>query len=247
MNHFFVDPADIRGEQVLITGSDVKHITRALRLQAGDEITIADGLENKYLVELIATSNEVVEGQIREELARPVESEIEITLVQGLPKRKKKMDLIVEKCTELGVDKIIPTITKRTVVKLTDDKAKKRQQRWQKVALAAAKQSRRAKVPTVEEVIDSSVVSSLVADYDLALIPWEDEETRGIKEILQEEEAKKIVIFVGPEGGFSSEEVTKVKEAGMRSVSLGPRILRSETAGITAVSIAQYDLGDLGG
>ncbi|GAB6100248.1 16S rRNA (uracil(1498)-N(3))-methyltransferase [Halanaerocella petrolearia] len=247
MNHFFVTPDDIRGDQVLITGSDVGHITRSLRLRAGDEITVADGQGDKYLVELVHSSDEVVEGQIKEELAQLVESEVEITLVHGLPKRKKKMDLIVEKCTELGVDRIIPALTKRTVVKLTDKKAKKRQDRWQKVALAAAKQSRRAKIPTVEEVIDSSDVSSLLADYDLALIPWEDEDTRGIKEMLQEEKPKRVIIFVGPEGGFSSEEVSKVKEAGMKPVSLGPRILRSETAGITAVALAQYEIGDLGG
>ncbi|AGB41806.1 RNA methyltransferase, RsmE family [Halobacteroides halobius DSM 5150] len=245
MNHFFVTPKDIREDQVLITGSDVGHITRSLRLSAKDKITVADGEGNKYLVELIRTTNEVVEGQIIEEIERKVESTVEITLIQGVPKRKKKMDLIVQKCTELGIDKIIPIITERTVVKLTDKKANKRQDRWQKIALEAAKQSRRAKVPTIAKIKDFAQMPAVASD-DLALIPWEDEDTTGIKEVMQEQNVSKVVILIGPEGGFSQSEVNQAKKIGFKPVSLGARILRTETAGITAVALAQYELGDLG-
>lgn len=249
MNHFFVEPEDIRGDLVIIRGQDVKHITRSLRLQPGDEITVADGLENKYLVELTATNDKLVEGEIKKELEVDAESDISVTLLQGLPK-SKKMDLIVRKCTELGIDKVIPMETDHTVVKLNSSKAKKRKKRWQKIAKSAAKQSKRTRIPLVEDVINFESGLELVADYDLAVMPWVAEEKQGLKDVISKQKEvgiKDILIIIGPEGGFSSQEVVSAREEGVQPVLLGPRTLRTETAGLAALTMLLYELGDLGG
>ena len=248
MNHFFVEPEDIRDDLVIIRGQDVKHITRSLRLGPGDKITVADGLENKYVVELTDTNDKLVEGQIKEKLAVDAESEINLTLLQGLPK-SKKMDLIVRKCTELGINKVIPMETDHTVVKLNSSKAKRRRDRWQKIAKSAAKQSKRARIPEVGELIDFSDGLDLAADYDLAVIPWVAEEKQGLKEIIKEQDLENIedvLIIIGPEGGFSSAEIVRAQEKGVQPVVLGPRTLRTETAGLAALTMILYELGDLG-
>lgn len=248
MNHFFVEPEDIRDDLVIIRGQDVKHITRALRLGSGDKITVADGLENKYLVELTTTNDKLVEGQIKEKLAVDAESEINVTLLQGLPK-SKKMDLIVRKCTELGINKVIPMTTDHTVVKLSSSKAEKRQKRWQKIAKSAAKQSKRTRIPELGAVIDFAEGLDLAADYDLAVIPWVAEEKQGLKEIIKEqdlENIKDVLIVIGPEGGFSPAEIANAQEKGVQPVVLGPRTLRTETAGLAALTMILYELGDLG-
>ena len=249
MNHFFVKPEDIRNDLVIIRGQDVKHITRSLRLYSGDKITVSDGLENKYLVELTSTNDKLVEGKIIEELAVDTEPNLQVTLLQGLPK-SKKMDLIVRKCTELGINKVIPIETDHTVVKLKPSKAKRRQKRWQKIAKSAAKQSKRTKIPTVKEVIDYQQGLDLVADYDLALIPWVWEKKQGLKKVIQNnstEDINNVLVIIGPEGGFSSTEVEAAIEQGVEPVMLGPRTLRTETAGMAALTMLLYELGDLGG
>ncbi|MGM0502657.1 MAG: 16S rRNA (uracil(1498)-N(3))-methyltransferase [Bacillota bacterium] len=249
MNHFFVDPEDVRGDIVIIRGQDVKHITRSLRLGAGDKITVADGLENKYLVELTATKEQFVEGKIIEQLAVDAESDVNVTLLQGLPK-SKKMDLIVRKCTELGIDQVIPMETEHTVVKLKPSKAQRRQKRWQKIAKSAAKQSQRTKIPKVGELIDFAQGLELAADYDLAVVPWVGEKEQGLKEFLQSEKGsglKNILIMIGPEGGFSPAEIEQAQSAGVEPVLLGPRTLRTETAGMAALTMLLYEFGDVGG
>jgi len=248
MHHFFIEPENIVDEQIRITGSDVRHITKALRLQPGDKISVADGRGQKYIIKLVETSEEVVIGEIQDEFIAQVEPEVKVTLLQGLPK-SKKMDLIVQKCTELGIDQVIPMETKRSVVKLKPSKAKRRQKRWQKIAEEAAKQSGRAMIPKIGELKDFADLEEVIADYDLVLIPWEDEDSDGLKNKLQNLDLnpEKILLVIGPEGGFASEEVDKAKELGAKSVTLGPRILRTETAGLAALSMILYEAGDLGG
>lgn len=247
MQHFFVEPDYITEGQVRITGDDVKHITKSLRLGPGDEISVADGKGRKYIVEIVETGNGLVIGDIKEEFRSKVEPEVEITLLQGLPK-SRKMDLIVEKCTELGIDKVIPAETKRSVVKLKPSKAKRRRKRWQRKAEAAAKQSKRARIPAVGQLMDLADLAEIAADYDLILLPWEEESTNSVKEVLGSATAiEKVLIIIGPEGGFAAEEVEAAKQLGAKSVSLGPRILRTETAGLTTLSLVLYELGDLGG
>ncbi len=249
MNHFFVDPADIRDDLVIIRGQDVKHITRSLRLSSGDKITVAEGLENKYLVELTSTTDQLVEGQIIKKLEVDAETDIEVTLLQGLPK-SKKMDLIVRKCTELGIKRVIPMETDHTVVKLKPSKAKRRQKRWQKIAKSAAKQSKRTQIPRVAEVIDYQQGLELVDDYDLAIIPWVGEEEQGLREVIGDHDSAdidNILVIIGPEGGFSPAEIESAGDKGVEPVMLGPRTLRTETAGLAALTMLLYELGDLGG
>jgi len=249
MHHFFVEPENIKSGKVIISGSDVRHITSSLRLDVEDEITVADGAGNKYLVELSSIEDGMVIGEIKDEILKEVEARVNVTLVQGLPK-SKKMDLIVQKCTELGINEVIPVETKRTVVKLKDSKAKRRVKRWQKIAKEAAKQSGRAQIPKVRRLMKFKEIKELLEDYDLVLIPWEDEVQIKLKDVLGElketENTKNIMIIIGPEGGFSSKEVELVKDAGAYSVTLGSRILRTETAGIVATTMVLYELGDLG-
>jgi 16S rRNA (uracil1498-N3)-methyltransferase len=246
MHHFFVQSTDINDGIVIIRGDDVTHITRSLRLDIDDEISVSDGEGQKYLTKLIEFSKDFVKAKIIKEFEVQAEPRVKVTLVQGLPKGKK-MDMIVQKCTEIGMEDIIPIDTKRTIVNLNEKKAKQRQERWQKIIEEAAKQSKRGKIPSVRELSDLNQVITDFDRYDLVLVPWEDEESRGLKETLSSNlDAQKIMIIIGPEGGFSSKEVEQLKTAGAKSVTLGPRILRTETAGIATLSMVLYELGDLG-
>ncbi|WP_408954870.1 16S rRNA (uracil(1498)-N(3))-methyltransferase [Natroniella sp. ANB-PHB2] len=245
MHHFFVKPTAIIDGEVTITGQDVRHITRSLRLDSGDKISVADGEGKKYIIELVELTEKSVKGKVHQDFVAKVEPDTKVTLVQGLPK-SKKMDLIAQKTTELGVEEIIPVETERSIVKLKPSKAKRRQKRWQKIAKEAAKQSGRAKIPEVKELVGFEEIISLAKEYDLALIPWEEEEG-SLKEVIAgNNKMERVMIVIGPEGGFSKQEVERAKEAGIKPVSLGSRILRTETAGLATLSMLLYQTGDLG-
>lgn len=218
-----------------ITGSDVHYLRDVLRIKPNDEIEILDGSGTVYL----ATINNVQKDRIKLNIIRStkseIESELEITLAQSLPKAKK-MDFIIQKCTELGVSEIIPMITERSVSKA--EKAV----RWQKIAKEAAEQSGRASIPKLANMIDFHSLIKKAKEFDLALIPWEMEKENRLKDILQKSRFKKIIILIGPEGGFSSQEVEAAKTAGFISISLGKRILRTETAGMAILSMIMYEL-----
>ena len=248
MHHFFVDPQYIIDDQVKIIGDDVRHISKSLRLQVGDKISVADGLNKKYIVEISKIEEKLVLGKVKTKFETEVEPEVKVTLLQGLPK-SKKMDLIVRKCTELGIDKVIPMETKRSVVKLKPSKAKRRQKRWQKIAKEAAKQSGRAKIPEVGELIDFADLEKIIDNYEVVFLPWEEEDGLALKNSLKKLETKpdNILVIIGPEGGFAAKEVAEAKELGAKAVTLGPRILRTETAGFATLSMILYELGDLGG
>jgi 16S rRNA (uracil1498-N3)-methyltransferase len=159
------------------------------------------------------------------------------------------MDMIIQKCTELGIVKIVPVITERTIVQIKDKKAEtKKIQRWQKVADSAAKQCKRGVIPKVTQPVSFEEMIHNLSTYDLKIIPYEQERKEGLKNILStNKEYKKVAIIIGPEGGFEQDEVIKAQNAGITSITLGPRILRTETAGFVALSILMYEIGDLGG
>ncbi|MDK2888002.1 MAG: rRNA (uracil1498-N3)-methyltransferase [Thermoanaerobacter sp.] len=246
IGYFFVSPEQITGRRVIITGSDVVHISRVLRLVPGDVITVMDGQGNGYRVRLTGSDRGVVEGEILEHFIPGGEAPLRVTLIQGLSKGDK-MDIIIQKSTELGVSCIIPLACTRSVVRLTPDKARDRQRRWQRIALEAAKQSRRATVPRVAGIMDLPEALNLIPPGALALMPWEEERERSLKAVLRGRTCEEVFIFIGPEGGFAMEEVAMAREKGVYSVSLGPRILRTETAGLAALTMILYELGDLGG
>lgn len=251
MRRFFVEAENIKKDKVTIRGEETRHIAQVLRLGEKDRIKVFTRKGREYLIEIREASKKEVIGKILKGTKLKTEPRVSITLVQGLPK-KDKMDFIVQKATELGVKKVIPVITQRTIVKLDREKAKARQVRWQRIALEAAKQSGRAIIPEVDGV--TTFVQSLnnISEENLNLIPWEEEETTSLKKVLKRHTShishptSQITVFIGPEGGFTLEEVRAAKERGAIPVSLGPRLLRTETAGLATLAMILYELGDLG-
>ncbi len=244
MSHFFVDPADIKRGQALITGPDVKHIQKVLRLGIGDTVTLFDGQGNKYQANIADYSREAVYLKIIKKEVAEGEPPINVTVVQCLPKGDK-MDLVIQKGTELGVSRFIPLKCSRSVVKLDSKKGLERQKRWQKIALAAAKQCRRPMVPEVTAPMDWPDVLANVPPDALLLIPWEGETSTSIRDVLSQK-YQDVYIVIGPEGGFEPHEIDAARRYKAKTVSLGPRILRTETTGLALISIIMYLHGDLG-
>lgn len=249
MNRFFVDRKNILEERMIVSDQeDVKHIIKVLRLTEGSCIEICDGENNEYIGKIVSVSKKEVILDIVEKRESKTEPPIFVTLFQGIPK-SSKMDMIIQKCTELGIGQIQPMVTERTVIKLKDEKSgNKKVERWQKISDSAAKQCKRGRIPKVNMPISFKEVLDLVSEYDLAIIPYENEENRGLKNILRSNnKLKKVAIMIGPEGGFEEAEIIAAKSAGIIPVTLGPRILRTETAGFVALSVLMYEIGDLGG
>lgn len=247
MHRFFVGEEDITGKVVKVTGSDFNHISHSLRLNEGDKIIVCNqGIDN--VVELTKFTDKFVEGIIVESKVNYREPEINITLAQAIPK-KSNMDLIVQKCTEIGVSSIIPLQTKRTIVKLKGKKKQKRINRWQRIAREAAKQCQRGNIPLVKNIYDIKDIEKIKDNYDLILIPYENEKVNNFQNFWNSNtrEATDILVIIGPEGGFTEQEVKLVEKMGGKSVSLGPRILRTETAGMISLTMILYEIGDLGG
>ncbi|AOT68530.1 16S rRNA (uracil(1498)-N(3))-methyltransferase [Geosporobacter ferrireducens] len=251
MNRFFVDRKNIIGDQKLIVlddPEDVKHIIKVLRLAEEDILEVCDGEKGIYIGEILSLSKTKIELKILEKFLSDTEPPIEVTLFQGMPKGTK-MEIIIQKCTELGIHSIIPLNTARTVVQLKDKKDEvKKIERWQKIAEEAAKQSKRGVIPQIGLPINFSQLRDVLPLFDLVIIPYEKETVLGLKTLLKEQMSpKKIAVIIGPEGGFEETEIEIAKELGSMSISLGKRILRTETAGFVVLSTLMYELGDLGG
>lgn len=247
MHKFFVPKESICDNRVIIQGEDVKHILKVLRLKQGTVISINNCVGQEYIGEIISADKKEVLVKIKEEVLLNNESPIQVFLFQGLPK-SSKMDLIVQKATELGVKEITPVITERVVVKNEIGEYKKLD-RWQRIALEACKQSKRSLIPTINSPIEFGKLIELLKNMDLIVVPYENQEGYGIKKVIQglHREIKKVGIVIGPEGGFEEEEIEKLKELGAHIVTLGPRILRTETAGFVCAALIMYEIGDLGG
>ena len=243
MHHFFTDPSQVQGDKIEIEGTDVNHIKNVLRMKIGEKVQISDQSGKNYSCELEAFEAEKVRFQILEERESENELPSRIYLFQGLPK-SDKMEWIVQKAVELGVYEVIPVATHRAVVKLDEKKAVKKIARWNAIAEGAAKQSGRDVIPCVKEVMSLENALSYAASLDLILMPYEDaegmEKTRRV--IGQIKPGQSIGIFIGPEGGFEDTEVQKAQKSGAVPVTLGKRILRTETAGLTVLSILMYHL-----
>ena len=243
MLHIFVDPAQMQDDLLRVTGKDVNHIKNVLRLRQGDEISVRTGQderEYRYGIEEF-TDSEVI-CRLRFVKESDVELPVKVLLFQGLPKADK-MDLIVQKAVELGVTEIIPVQMRRSVVKLEGAKIAKRTQRWQTIAEAAAKQSRRAVVPVVHEpmTMDQAVQFASV-NSEVRLLPYElQEEDGSTREIMESiRSGSGVSVFIGPEGGFEPGEVELARQAGIMPISLGKRILRTETAALVVLSWLIY-------
>lgn len=252
MHKFFTEPHNISETEGRILGDDVKHIYKVLRLSEGEEVVLnnCEGIEYLGEIETITKSEVIV--KIIKRLDINNESKVKVHLFQGLPKGQK-MDLIVQKGTELGVSEFIPVTTARVDVKLKGEF--KKLDRLNRIALEACKQSKRSVIPQVKEVIDFNEAISELKKMDLIIVPYENAENFGIKTLVRKLERdnvdldniNSVGILIGPEGGFEESEIDTLKEQGAYIVTLGNRILRTETAGFTATALIQYELGDLGG
>lgn len=231
-----------------ILGEEAHHITNVLRLKEGTMVALFDGFGFKTLGILVDVTNEKVMVELINDQVVNTEPDLEVTLYQSLPK-KDKFELIIQKATELGVYSIVPVITKRTIIHIDNEKAKKKLERWNKIAQEACKQSGRAYVPQISEPISfKTMLCGLKTE--LNLIPHEGETKKGLKQVLKSFKAsipKSIGIFIGPEGGWDKEEVEIAVKHGIIPVTLGPRILRTETASLAVLTMILYELGDLGG
>lgn len=246
MYQFFVEPSQIQGKRIVITGSDFNHIKNVLRMKAGEEIAVVNGMDNKeYRCGIEEFTEDEVICALRFIKEDGLELPSRVTLFQGLPKADK-MELIVQKLVELGVYRIVPVATKRAVVKLDEKKAKAKVARWQAIAEAAAKQSKRRIVPEVGAVCSVKEALSQAASMDVKLIPYElSEGMAKTRELIEKAmPGQEIAVFIGPEGGFEEEEVAMAREAGFVPVTLGKRILRTETAGLTVMAWLMYRLED---
>ncbi|MCU9807158.1 16S rRNA (uracil(1498)-N(3))-methyltransferase [Paraclostridium sp. AKS46] len=248
MDRFFVGKNNINLENktCIIDGEDVKHISKVLRCRIGEELEICDNDNNEYICEITNIDKSQVELNIVEVVDIERESDLKIKVYQGLPKGPK-MEMILQKLTEVGVDEIILVQTKRTVVKVDDKKEDKKIERWERIIYEAAKQSKRGKIPKLRGVLSFKEALADMKENDFNIAPYENERTKSIKQAIKGVDIKNIGIFVGPEGGFEDTEIKAIEEIGGQSVSLGPRILRTETASLVASSIVLYELSDLGG
>lgn len=246
MGKFHVRPEAIRGDRVAFDGQETRHLARVLRLGPGDLVQVVDGQGAEFQVRLESIEGRSATGTILARSTAASESLLAITLAQGIPKGDK-MEWIVRTATELGVARIVPLLTERTVVRLEPGRWRDRVRRWQRVAKEAAKQCGRAVIPAVDA--PRSLQEFAEADWkaDLALCLWEGER-RGLRELLAETAGRvtSALLVVGPEGGLAPREVEALAARGFKVAGLGPRILRTETAGPVGVALLQARFGDLG-
>lgn len=247
MHKFFVPYSNFDGSTVTIEGEDVKHIRKVLRMQIGDEVLINDCQGGEYLGAISDIDLKKVYILINNKLDVNNESSLKIHLYQALPK-STKMDVIIQKCTELGVSSITPVNMQRVVVKNGED-SKDKSSRWYKIALEAAKQCKRSIIPSVNNPISFNNMLEELSTYDIIVVPYENQKGHGVKNLSKAltMPVSSIALVVGAEGGFENTEIELLKDKGAHIVTLGNRILRCETASIACLSILQYEFGDLGG
>ncbi|EJP21974.1 RNA methyltransferase, RsmE family [Lachnoanaerobaculum sp. ICM7] len=244
MYHFFVSEEQINGENAYIEGSDVNHIANVLRMKPGEELLISVRGDWDYLCKIVDIETDRVNLKVLESMEQR-ELPVNITLLQGIPK-SDKLEMIIQKAVELGVSEIIPVKTKRVVVKIDEKKVDTKVNRWNAIAESAAKQSKRSIIPKVYEPMSIDNALEIVKDFGVKLIPYENadgiDKTRRILDNM--DKTKNIAVFIGPEGGFEESEVERIKNSGFEVITLGKRILRTETAGLALLSNIMIRLED---
>ena len=239
MSRFFVDSSAIGDGLIRIEGLDARHILQVLRMKCGDPVTVCDGAGTEYFCRILTAESGALTAEILKSEASAQELPVQITLYQGLPK-KDKMDLIVQKAVELGASEIVPVMMKRTIVKLDDPKKEeKKTERWNAVAKSAAEQSGRGRIPLVRPVVTFAEAVREAGAMDAGLLPYEcaDGMSRSMEVVKRAAACGSVAVFIGPEGGFEEDEVKLAEEAGIVPVTLGKRILRTETAGLCILSL----------
>lgn len=240
MANFFVDEKSFVDDPILIEGEEANHIIKVLRMKEGEKLTVFDTAGNCADGEIEKIDGKTVMVKIFKRYPSETEPRLKITLFQGIPKNPK-MDLIIQKATELGVERIVPVNTKRIVARIDKDT---KIERLRRIAFEAAKQCGRAYVPKVDDPVSFDEALEMIKEYDCAIIPYECEKDERINKALKPL-ASSLGIMIGPEGGFEEDEVKKAEAAGAKRVTLGKRILRTETAGIIAAALCLYIAGDI--
>lgn len=249
MHRFYIIPEDINNGTALIKNEEFRHLSKVLRLNTGDKIGMFDGIGWEYEGTITRIREREALIHLEKSNLSSTESPLQLWLAQGLPKGDK-MEHIIQKTTELGIRGIIPLELERSVVRLEGKKKTERAKRWQKIAIEAAKQCRRAFIPPVHAIQTLQVFLEGLPEDKVLLVPWEEGGT-PLKQILQAKEKylnmlKPVYVLIGPEGGLDKKEVEKAQEYGGVPVSLGPRIMRTETAGLVTAAVVMYHWGDLG-
>jgi len=247
---FFIHSKQISGNLLYLTDPLAKHLGGALRYQAGDQIFVVDEQKAGYVVQLLDVKPKKIVGKILEEKRQAPTPQLMITLGQALLKAKK-MDWILQKATELGVSRIIPLITERTVVEPRPERIENQQRRWEDILKEAAQQSGRWDIPELDPPTEFAEAVEQGPNFTLSLIPWEGESKTSLKKALRDVPPsspvpQKILVLIGPEGGFSQQEIEIASKHQIIPVSLGWRILRAETACLATLTMLQYELGDMG-
>ncbi len=242
MSRFYVSPEKVGKEDILIDGKEAHHILDVMRMQDGDKVVVFDGTGNEYIgfiKNTDRTARRLLVEIIRTE--KPSSKRVpEITLAQALPK-KGKMDYIIEKATELGASEVIPLVSDRTIVRPDDAGCRKKVERWKKLAVEAAKQCGRTDVPEIDAVTEFSEMIDRMDRYDLVLFACLTDKTISLRKSLEGFKSGKILVFIGPEGDFTPEEMKMADVENCRFVSLGKRVLKSDTAGLALLSVLDYE------
>ena len=243
MHRFFLENIDTKN--IVLSAEDFNHIVNVLRLKLYDNIIVCDGQGNDYNCQIVELSKKSIKLNRISHLINFNDPTVHVTLYQGLPK-SDKMELIIQKCVELGIYSIIPVETTRSIAKVKDG-GQKKQERWQNISLAAAKQAQRGIIPKIGPVISFKEAVTQADAFDIAFIPYEGEYRKTFKQVLSNPNRLKVfevAMFIGPEGGFEESEITLAKEAGIIPITLGGRILRTETAGFAALTMLLYERGE---
>jgi 16S rRNA (uracil1498-N3)-methyltransferase len=254
MQRYFIPPEQFLETTVTIIGSDAHHLIRVMRSQIGDTVICSNGLNREAIVKITSADKDVVQAAILEELPLKNEAAIEVWVAQSLPKGDK-LETVIQKNTEIGAARFIPFVSERTIVQYDDKKAVKLQERWGKIAKEAAEQAHRNRVPDVSLPQSWKQTLKLVSQVDLALICYEKESGLRLKQLIGQSFKRdaetpltgKVLVLIGPEGGFSVKEITEAEAAGCHTISLGTRILRTETAAMVALTCILYETGEMGG
>ena len=241
MPKFFISPEDIKDNIITVSGDNMHHLSNVLRCKVKDEVTVSDSSGFDYLCEIQSIEKDYIFLKIIDKMKNASEPKVKISLFQGLPKGDK-LSLIVEKCVEAGVSSITPVNMARCVSKLSKKDFDKKKERFEKISMSAAKQSGRGVVPSVNPLIEFKEFLEKIKEFDLVLFPYEDEKEFTLKSALKGFNGESIAIIIGPEGGFSNEEAEKIVASGVSSVTLGSRILRTETAGMATIFNILYEL-----
>lgn len=241
MPKFFVTKEDILSDKIILTGENMHHLVNVLRAKVGDEVFISDGAGYDYECRIGNIGKDNAELEILDKFGSVSEPKVKISLFQGVPKGDK-LSLIVEKCVEAGIYDIIPVNMARCVSKLSHKDFEKKKPRFEKISQSAAKQSGRGIIPQIHSLVEFDDFLKLKGNFDLVLFPYEEERATTLKSAIKDFGGETIAVIIGPEGGFSKEEAEKIIDAGIKSVTLGNRILRTETAGMATVFNILYEL-----